>query len=193
MDESIVTQTTVTDPFARSVVEIDQNYIGPYESNTVYIGNCANDNNLLNLPGGVMIENVVIVTNCKIKGESGVMLSNVILSSSSTGNGANPLNQHSIDFPSDLQIGSYEDFCVSGGGGQVHMYSMASAKVAAGPAVYGLRAVVAGDFEFSANNDVYGISVEAGHDITATANGQFVYCDGGVIDAPIAFHYRLVR
>ena len=91
-----------------------------------------------------------------------------------------------------MQIGNYEDFCNNGGGGQVHMYSAASAKVAAGPNVYGLRAVVAGNFQFSANNDVYGISVEAGNNITLTANGQFTYCDGGVIDAPIASQHRLV-
>jgi hypothetical protein len=175
-----------------AVVTIDQNYVGPYDPYTVYIGACANDNNLLSLPAGVQIDRVVIVTNCKIKGGAGIQLSNAILATSSKGNGANPLDQQSIDFPSDLQIGSYAEFCDGGGGGQVHMYSAASAKVAAGPSVYGLRAVVAGDFEFSANNSVYGISVEAGGNIFATANGEFTYCDGGVIDAPIAFRYRLV-
>ncbi len=192
MDALYQTDEITLNTINPTVVVIDQNFAGPYEPYTVYIGNCANDNNLLSLPGGVQIDKVVIVTNCKIKGESGVMLSNVILASSSTGNGANPYDQHSIDFPSNLQIGSYEEFCNNGGAGQVHMYSMASAKVAAGPDVYGLRAVVVGDFEFSANNDVYGISVEAGNNITATANGQFIYCDGGVIDAPIASQYRLV-
>jgi len=179
----IINPTLVTDK--------DQNFEGPYERYTVYAISCANDNNILNMPGGVQIDSVVIVTNCKIKGGSGVMLSNVIMASSSKGNGNDPLKQNSIDFPSGLQIGSYEAYC-NNGGGQVHMYSAASAKVAAGPDVYGLRAVVAGNFQFSANNDVYGISVEAGHNITATANGSFVYCDGGVINAPTASHYRLV-
>lgn len=174
-----------------AVVTIDQNYAGPYEPYTVYIGNCANDNNLLSLPGGIQIDSVVIVTNCKIKGNSGIQLSNAIIASSSTGNGANPLDQQSIDFPADLQIGT-SDFCTDGST-QVHMYSAASAKVAAGPSVYGLRAVVAGDFQISANNDVYGISVEAGNNITATANGQFTYCPDGWIEAPIASSYRLVR
>ena len=183
----IINPTLVTDK--------DQNFEGPYDPYTVYAITCANDNKILNMPGGVQIDSVVIVTNCKIKGGSGVMLSNVIMASSSKGNGNDPLqqlNQNSIDFPSGLQIGDYEAFCNNGGGGQVHMYSAASAKVAAGPDVYGLRAVVAGNFQFSANNDVYGISVEAGYNITATANGSFVYCDGGVINAPTASHYRLV-
>jgi hypothetical protein len=120
------------------------------------------------------------------------MLSNAIIASSSEGNGANPYDQHSIDFPSDTQIGSYDAYCNNSGDGQVHMYSAASAKVAAGPSVYGLRAVVVGDFELAANNDVFGINVEAGNNITATANGKFVHCDGGVINAPIAFRHRLV-
>ena len=190
MDALYQTDEVTLDTINPTVVVIDQNYAGPYEPYTVYIVNCNADNNILGLPGGVVIEKVVIVADCKIKGGSGVILRDVILASSATGNGANPLYQHSIDFPSDVQIGT-TDFCTDGSG-QVHMYSAASAKIAAGPTVYGLRAVVAGDFEFSANNDVYGISVEAGHNITTTANGEFTYCPGGVIDAPIASQYRLV-
>ena len=67
-----------------------------------------------------------------------------------------------------------------------------TAAAAAAPAVYGLPDVVAGDSHFPANTDAYGIAVEAGHAITMTANGEFTYCPGGVSDAPIASHYRLV-
>jgi hypothetical protein len=190
MDALYRTDEISADTINPTVVVIDHTYAEPYEPYTVYIANCAAANNILSLPGGVVIEKVVIVADCKIKGQSGVILRDVILASSATGNGANPYDQHSIDFPSDVQIGT-SDFCTDGSG-QVHMYSAASAKVAAGPTVYGLRAVVAGDFEFSANNDVYGISVEAGHNITTTANGEFTYCPEGVIDAPIASQFRLV-
>ena len=190
MDALYQTNEITTQTINPTVVVIDETYAGPYEPYTVYIANCSSGNKILSIPGGVVIEKVVIVADCKIKGASGVILRNVILASSATGTGANPLDQHSIDFPSDVQIGT-TDFCTDGRD-QVHMYSAASMKVAAGPTVYGLRAVVAGEFEFSANNDVYGISVEAGHNITMTANGQFTYCPNGLIDALIAYHYRLV-
>ena len=173
-----------------TVLTVNENFEGPYLPYHIYDVNCANDNKALNLPTGVLIENVVIVADCKIKASSGVMLAGVVLASSAVGNGQDPLNQNSIDLASGAQIGT-SDFC-DDNSGQVHIYAAASVHVAAGPTVYGLRVVVGGNFQLTANNDVNGISVQAGNNITATANGEFGFC-GGVFAGPFAWHYRLVR
>ena len=173
-----------------TVLTRDENFEGPYLPYHIYDVNCSNGKKTLNLPTGVLIENVVIVADCKIKASSGVMLVGVVLASSAVGNGQDPLNQNSIDLSSDAQIGT-SAFC-DDNSGQVHIYAAASVHVAAGPTVYGLRAVVGGNFHLTANNDVNGISVQAGNNITSTANGEFGFC-GGVFAGPFAWHYRLVR
>lgn len=182
-------ETLLADP---TVVTIEnaENFTGPYEPYHVYDMNCSAENNQVNLPTGVMIEKVVIVADCSIGGSSGVQLRDMVLASSADGNGPNGVYQNSIHFPSGLEIGD-SAFC-DDSSGQVHIYSAASIQVAAGPTVYGLRMVAAGDIQFSAQNDVFGISAEAGNNITATANGNWEYC-GGEFDGPFAFHYRLVR
>jgi hypothetical protein len=159
----------------------------------VYDIDCSADNKNLTLPTDTHIENVVIVTNCMIKASSGLQLSDMMMASTSMGNGQNPELQQSIDLASDVAIGN-GGFCDpdTPGSGQVHMYSPASIKIAAGPDVNGLRVVAGGDFQLSANNDVSGISVQTGNNIIATANGSFTFC-GVPFDGPFAWHYRLVH
>ncbi len=152
----------------------------------------ASGGSAVTLPGGVWIENVVIVGDCKITGTS-VWLRNVVLASSFTANGQDPYPQNGIHFASDAQIGS-GDFCSVGGGeGQVTMITKASMHVAAGPDVYGLRMIAGGDIEFTANNSVFSVSAQAGNNITATSNGDWSYCVGGDFAGPFEWHYALVQ
>lgn len=175
-----------------TVEDVDETYTGPYEPNTIYNVNCSSENKQLTLPGGVEIRNVAIIADCSVGGASGVQLKDAFIASSADGPGPDgQLQQNSISFPSDAQLGDVNTFCESGGG-QVHLYSAASMKVAAGPTVMGLRMVAYWDIQFSANNDVFGVSAEAGNNITATANGSWEYCPNE-IEGPFAFSYRLVR
>lgn len=167
-----------------------ESFAGPYEPYHVYDMNCSSSANRVTLPNTQVIENVVIVADCRISAQASVALRSAVVATSATGNGTDPLSQHSVNFPSDAQIGGSE-FC-DDSSGQVHIYSAASIHIAAGPDVYGLRMVAGGDIHFTANGNVYGISAEAGNDITATANGEFAFC-GGEFEGPFAWHYRLVR
>ena len=57
----------------------------------------------------------------------------------------------------------------------------------------GVQIVARGDVEFSANQTIDGLSVQAGQNIRLTANADIgIGCLGGV-DGVFAWHYRLVR
>jgi len=169
---------------------IDRTYSGPYEPGHIYNVACQS-NQILQLPTGVVISEVVIVADCKIKASAGVMLEDVVLASKSTGNGQNPYAQNSIDLAAAAQLGA-SDFCDTGSGG-VEIYSAASAHIAASLDVNGLRAVVAGDFQLAAGGDIYGVAVQAGNNVSATANGEFGLCpDGTPPPGQFTWHYRLV-
>jgi len=173
-----------------------ESFAGPYDSGTIYNVNCSSDNKILSLPTGVLIEEVVIVTNCKIKASSGLQVTDVILASTSTGNGQDPFAQNSIDIAAAAKFGSdtycSDDPLLQGVGG-VEVYSSASAHVAAGAAAGGIRVVVAGSFDITSNADVFGISAQAGNDISITSNGKFGLCENGTRPpGKFAWHYRLV-
>lgn len=167
----------------------DENYAGPFLPYHVYDINCSSPNKIFSLPD-VVLDKVVIVADCQIHSSSnGVMISGV-LATSAVGNGTKPLDQNSIDFASGWTFGSV-DFCTGGPG--VAIYTSASASIVADTTVYGMRAVVGGNFNLTADGDIAGISVEAADSISATANGDYTFCGGTFDDENYAWHYRLVR
>jgi hypothetical protein len=176
-----------------NIVTVNESFTGPYVTGTLYKVKCTSDNKTVQLPTDAVIDKVAIVSDCNIKASNGISLTDVILASSALANGANPELNAAIHLASDASIGTGE-FCTGDDDtGVVRIYALASAQVAAGPTVHGLEVRVLGDFQLAANNDVQGISVIAGNNVTATANGEFLYC-GGVFDSPIAiYRYRLVR
>jgi hypothetical protein len=114
----------------------------------------------------------------------------VVLASIATGNGQKPLDMAAIHLAGGADLGT-ADGCAPGGG--IEIYSAASASLAAGGDINGLRAVVAGDFEMTAGGGgVNGIAVEAGHDIRLTSNNTIGSCPGNN-SGPYAWHYRLVK
>jgi len=168
---------------------IDESYNGPYLPYRVYIANCSSKNKILSLPA-TLLDRVVIVATCQIHSSSNGTIVSSVLATDSVGNGQDELAQTSISLPNGWTIGSV-GFC-DGTAAPVEMYAKASAKIVAENDTYGLRVVVGGDLEFTANGNVQGISAEANDSITATANGQWTYC-GGTFDLKFADHYRLVR
>ena len=173
------------------LVTIDDKFAGPYLPKHVYVANCGSSKTL-NLPKDAVIANVVIVATCNIKGSSGMSLTGSVIASSAVGNGADPLNQNSINFAADANLGS-STYCSSGGNGGVMFVSAASAHLAAGAVAEGIRVIVGGDLEMTANNDVFGISAQAGNDISHTSNGKFGLCDNGTLPPGLyAYQYRLV-
>lgn len=160
--------------------------------NTVYEVTCGNPSPF-SLPSGIPIKDVAIITNCSIHGTQGGAIENALIASSAVGNGQDPTDNHAIDLNSDQNIGS-GTYCSSGGEGGVQMYALASIHVAAKLKVSGLRAVVGGDFQITAQADIEGISVEAMDEITATSGGSFGLCPNGTDDDNvITWNYRLVK
>jgi len=177
--------------YVTSVQQIGSNYSGPYSAGVLYLTSCGSGGSGITLPGGVAIHHTVITGSCKINGNN-VILHDVVLATTAVGNGANELDQNSINFASNAQIGT-GDFCNGSSEGQVTLMSAASVHVSAGPDVYGLKIITAGNVEFTANNSVYAISAQAGNNIVATSNGDWTYCQDAKFEGPFEWHYALVQ
>ena len=181
------------------VVPIDEHYSGTgdqsYLPGRVYVATC-NGNKSLKLPTDTTITGVVIIADCPIVASNGLILEDVVLASTALGNGHNQLDKAAINLASAARLGA-TDFCDTGEGG-VEVYALASAHVAGKLGVNGLRAVVGGDFEFAAQGDFLGISVQAGNDIIFPAGGSkggsYGLCPLDVFPPGVfASQYRLVR
>jgi len=173
-------------------VQIDfaEKYTGDYLPNTIYDMKCTSGNKTISLPTDTTIYDVVIVADCNITSSNGLHLENVVLASTYVGNGPNGLAQSAITLASGTYLGN-GDYCAKGGG--VQIYSASSVHVAAGGEFHGLRIVAAYDVQFTARNvGVWGMDVQAGHDIFLTSNNEFGLCAGSGEGDYVA-HYRLVR
>jgi hypothetical protein len=173
--------------------EVKPNFAGPYLPHHVYYVACPNSNTQVNLPNAneqPVLENVVIVAECRIHGNGMGQVENLVLASLATGRGQDPLDLTGIHLAAGADMGT-DDGCAPGGG--IEIYAAASVKLAAGGNINGLRAVVAGDFEMTAGGGgVNGIAVEAGHDIVLTSNNVIGSCPGNS-GGPYVQHFRLVR
>lgn len=169
---------------------LNENYNGPFEPGHAYNINCSGSNKQFKLPADTELNHVVIVADCQIGAASGGSIKNSVLATSAVGNGSDPLGANVISLPSSWNIGD-ANFCTDGSG-QVSIFAMASVHVAAQQTISGLRAVVGGNFDLTAQSDVAGVSIEAGDSISATANGDFTYCSQA-FDGAYAWSYRLVH
>ncbi|MFQ5567628.1 MAG: hypothetical protein ACE5EU_14845, partial [Paracoccaceae bacterium] len=196
---------TVTDPITgalvpQNVVHIGKDYVGPYDPGTIYLADQCQPNQNLQLPSGAPIREVVIVADCIVSASNGLILEGVVVASTATSNGQDPLSKHAINLSSAAQLGSTtycsDDPALNGVGG-VEVYALASAHVAASLSMNGLRAVVGGDFEIAAQGTALGVSVQAGDNITFTAagsgGGTFGLCPNGTLPpGEFALDYKLV-
>ena len=151
------------------------------EPMTVYNIDC---NGQLKLGQGVVLAQVVIITNCRIHASSDMSAGDVVLASTYVG------NNDSIILAGKTTLG-YDDGCEPGGG--VALYTYGDVKIAAQGEWHGLRIVAGNDVDFTANNDgAYGIAVQAGGDINFRSISDYGLCDGSV-EGPVKWRYRLVR
>jgi hypothetical protein len=160
------------------------------EEGNVYHVACPS-NTLVSLPGYVTIQNIVIVSDCRISGGSHTLFTNVILTSDAQGNGSNPFNLNSVGLSANAVLG-IDDDCAPGGG--VQIFSEASVHTAAFTTINGSQIVARGDVELGARNaGINGITIQAGGDITMTSNNVMGLCSGGSDVLLMADYYRLVR
>jgi Flp pilus assembly protein TadG len=198
----INTITDINDQVIPVTQTIPTDFAGPYVAGTIYMVDCPASNNLLSLPTGETIREVVIISDCIIKASSGLILEDVVVASTAKGNAVKTeLDKKAIDLSSAARLGATtycsDDVDLNGKGG-VELYALASAQVAASLSMNGLRAVVGGDFQIAAQGTALGVSVQAGNDIIFTAGGsegggEFGLCPNDTLPpGHFALQYKLV-
>jgi len=182
----------------------DQNWdFSDASAGNVYHIQC-NPMQQVGIPSNTTLSGVVIVSDCQVLVGSGVIMSDVVLASLSTGNPGNGGNGGNtsghggagvefanIDFAANVQLGT-ADNCAPGGG--VQIFSNASVHFSSSMLINGLQIVAAGDVDLGARDmGVNGINVQAGGDITLASNNMFGLCSGNAPNLQTVAYYRLVR
>jgi len=168
-------------------------YVEVMEPNTVYVFSCDDPMDQLVLPDPDLqpvLQQVAVISECRIMGHADMELVSVTLASSAVGEGAKPYDKATIQFPADVKFGADDD-CAPGGG--VQIYSAASVRISASAEINELRIVARGDVELTANEEADGINIQAGEDIRFTANANIGTRCSGTMQGAFAAHYRLVR
>lgn len=185
------------DPITGEVIPPDPaattyEYTGTLDPNRVYVVSCSNASDQFILPSAdaqPVLQNVAVLSACRISGQAGTRLEGVLLASSATGNGKKWYEKSTVHFPAGVSFGA-ADNCAAGGG--VRIYSAGSVHISASPEINGLEIVARGDVELTANGTADGINVQAGHDIKFTANADIGTGCSGETEITHAWHYRLV-
>jgi len=200
-----INQDFVPDYITESaIVDIDigngDEYTGVFEVGTFYRLHCNDQSSPVKLPTDVVIDRVVIATNCSINASNGVSIRDTVIASSAVGSANGNQSPYypftAIHLASNGILGT-GDFCDSDennpGAGQVTILALGSVQMAAQTTITGVAIRTLGDFQVSADMNAQSISVIANHDITGgIANGSFAYC-GGVFDHLIKnYKYALV-
>ena len=110
--------------------------------------------------GNTTIQNIAILSDCRISGGSGTLFTNVILASTATGNGSDPFALQNISLSANAVLG-IDDGCAPSGG--VQIFSEASVHTAAGTVISGSQIVARGDVDLTAGSDGFmGVAIQAG-------------------------------
>jgi hypothetical protein len=146
-------------------------------------------NSLLNLGNNVVLEKVVIVTECRITTGNNSIYEDVILASYS-GDKQNGQYSKAINIGQGNQMGT-DDTCNPTG--NVKLFSGGSIHSAAGVQFYGVQAVAVWDISLAAQAEgLEGIVMQAGNDIDISSNNAFGgACSGGVAAIAVPY-FRLV-
>lgn len=156
-----------------------------FVSGRIHTYSCATGGQTLTIgpsaPGAVLKE-IVLVTDCQIKFNQGVILEDVRIATTSTSN-------KSISSPASLQIGADDD-CGTSGGAQ--LVTKGTFDVAADLKVFGGQVLALGDILFAANADgIEGASFVAGGNVDGTSNMTMGFCGNGMEDNFEAEYFRL--
>lgn len=157
--------------------------VGDFSKGYVHTYSCGGKKGSITLESGTYNE-IVFVTDCAIKLQSGVILDDVILATSSK-------EDKSVSSPSGLQIGK-DDHCAEDGGAQV--LTLGGFDVAADLKVFGGQVLAWGDIAFSANaNGIEVASFVSYGTISGTSNMTMGFCGSGMEDNFEADYFRLVQ
>ncbi len=168
-----------------ALVDSDGNEIhGPGK---IYHVTCSPNKNF-DIPGDLILRDMVIISDCKINVGGDTLLTDVTLASTG-GNGK--VSNANISFSSGVSLGRH-DGCAPGGG--VRLFTTQSIHSAAKMTMNGVQMVAMGDIHISAQADgANGIVAQAGGDIKVTSNNTYGLCGGDADSIFTAWYYRLVR
>ncbi len=137
----------------------------------------------LTIKAGVVVQDAVIVTSCKVKFEQGVIVQNSVIATRSG-------DAHSMTSAAGLQIGE-NDNCAEGGGAQ--LITLGSMDFPADLKMYGGQLLARYDVSFSANADgIEGAAIVAGGEISGTSNMEMGFCGSGMENNFHAEYFKLV-
>lgn len=193
MDDLLTKQTYVlpayVDP-ALPIIVKDENWdFADLSPSRVYHVQCA-PGGILEVPADRVLVNMVLISDCEISVGSGVTMINVILASRAAGDGSRPLDEATIVFADNVNLG-LPDNCTPGGGVQV--FSNASVRFSSSMTLNGVQIVAKGDIALGARrNGTNGINAHAGQDIRLTSSNMFGICSGGSPQFFPVWYYRVV-
>ena len=150
----------------------------------IYTFNGCSGNQKLSIKGGVTIEDVVLITNCKIQYGAGVVLENSLIATRNTG-------ASSQTGASSVRVGR-DDNCATDGGSQ--LLTLGGMSFPADLQVFGSQLIAMDDIDFAANaNGIEGASFIAGGTIDGTSNMTMGFCGNGMERNLSAEYFRLVN
>jgi hypothetical protein len=126
-------------------------------------------NQSLSISNGVVLNNVVVVTNCRTMFGNGARLENAVIATTNT-------DTRSFNGPNGVVVGR-NDNCGTGGGAQ--LLTLGGMDFASGLETYGAQLIARGNIVFSAAaGGVQGASFVAGGTISGTSNMTLAGCGG---------------
>ncbi|NKW71556.1 hypothetical protein HGD85_00900 [Rhodobacteraceae bacterium R_SAG10] len=129
---------------------------------------CTGGGQTASFSGGVTYSQFVLVTSCRVSFGQGVVLENVVVTTTHTG-------VKSMNAPASLQVGR-NDHCATDGGTQ--LLTMGGMEYPADLMVYGSQLIAQNNISFTANaNGIEGASFIAGGTISGTSNMTMGFCD----------------
>jgi len=157
---------------------------------------CKNEQQLLAIPSGYVLSNVVIIADCQIQIGANAVIINAVLGSRASvdlRSAANPKQareQASISTAAGVQLG-LPDNCTTGGG--VQLFSNAGMHFSSTTTFDGVQIVSGGDVHLGARDQgINGISVQSAKSIYLESNNMFGLCSGGAPNDFWVPFYRLV-
>jgi Flp pilus assembly protein TadG len=172
----ITSTTTVTLP-RRTVEQTD------LIPGRVHVFNCSGGS-ALTIKQNVVMSNVVLISSCRLKFETGVRLEDAIVAVTDT-------SDQAITSASGVQVGR-NDNCAAGGGAQI--LTMGSMNFPADLKLYGGQLLAVRNIEFSANaTGIQGAAMVAGGEISGTSNMSMGHCATGMEDNFHAEYFRMVQ
>ncbi len=148
-----------------------------FTENRIHTSTCRNGT--ISISGDVVLENLVLVTDCAVSFGQGVELHDVVIASRDTGSNA-------IKSSSSLTVGR-DDGCATGGGAQI--LTLGSMRFPAKLGMYGGQLIASGDIDFAASaTGIEGASIIAGGEIDGTSRAQMGFCGTGMeqnFEAPL--------